>query len=565
MPSKRSAPNDGQQNGNKRSRASNGSPAAAGPPDRSEIQKTIAEAKARAAAKAAELSKARAASKQVSSPAAGSPSPAPGAGGGAMAMIADIRARMAAAQTSKSPAPSKTPAQSQLPPPPPRDDGPDMARGGLATGLHPLLMKDAGSKAKQNNLATTLGNKRAESPEQDANEKKQLDLSGPNMEELKNNPYYDPNLTQPPPSRHSRKLNFNQQGKYIAQAAALRQRSNLEELKKRIAQSQRKDGLDDDSEKNFLVQAPPDVEWWDEGLVVDKSYDSEWKIDTEDTLITQYIQHPPLMKAPQDKLATEPKALPLTKKETKKLRRQRRMEDHKEEQAKIRLGLVPPPPPKVKRSNLMRVLGEQAVKDPTAVEREVMRQIQERKETHERTNAERALTKEQKHEKLEANQIKDAEKGIYVTVFRVENLSYGKHRALIDMNAKQRAITGICIVNPKFNLVIAEGGIHSVQSYKKLMLNRIKWQDNAAPSSVREGNREIEQAWLKNMDDDGTLKDFSGNKCTMVWEGMEKNRSYTKWLGMKICETEVDAKETLERAKMENMWTLAKSLGQILD
>ena len=36
----------------------------------------------------------------------------------------------------------------------------------------------------------------------------------------------------------------------------------------------------------------------------------------------------------------------LTKKERKKLRRQNRMEAQKEEQEKIRLGLMPPPEPK---------------------------------------------------------------------------------------------------------------------------------------------------------------------------------------------------------------------------
>jgi hypothetical protein len=36
-----------------------------------------------------------------------------------------------------------------------------------------------------------------------------------------------------------------------------------------------------------------------------------------------------------------------------------------------RQGLLEPPKPKVKISNLMRVLGEQAVMDPTAIEQEV--------------------------------------------------------------------------------------------------------------------------------------------------------------------------------------------------
>ncbi|CRK19306.1 hypothetical protein BN1723_018518, partial [Verticillium longisporum] len=101
----------------------------------------------------------------------------------------------------------------------------------------------------------------------------------------------------------------------------------------------------------------------------------------------------------------------LTSKEQAKLRRQRRMAELKEQQAKIRLGLVPAPPPKVKKSNMMRVYADSAVKDPTAVETMVNRQIAERQQTHQLANDERKLTKEQKHEKLAANQEKDAASG----------------------------------------------------------------------------------------------------------------------------------------------------------
>jgi len=61
----------------------------------------------------------------------------------------------------------------------------------------------------------------------------------------------------------------------------------------------------------------------------------------------------------------------LTKKERKKLRRQNRREMWKEEQEKIRLGLEPPPEPKLRISNLMRALGTEAVQDPTKIEAHV--------------------------------------------------------------------------------------------------------------------------------------------------------------------------------------------------
>jgi U4/U6 small nuclear ribonucleoprotein PRP3 len=182
------------------------------------------------------------------------------------------------------------------------------------------------------------------------------------------NPYFDESLAGQPSGgkqRQSRQLVFNQKGKYIQQANALRRQAALEAMKKRIAAQTRKAGIDEDMdvEKNFAVEAPPDIEWWDEGLIDGSSYDaiddpSKLKISTADTIITELVQHPVALEPPQDRQAPPPKAMYLTSKEKAKMRRQRRMEDLKEMQAKIRLGLVPAPPPKVKKGNLMRVLGD---------------------------------------------------------------------------------------------------------------------------------------------------------------------------------------------------------------
>jgi U4/U6 small nuclear ribonucleoprotein PRP3 len=94
--------------------------------------------------------------------------------------------------------------------------------------------------------------------------------------------------------------------------------------------------------------------------------------------LTNLIEHPVQMKPPT---TTDKKVVPtvmLTSRERKKMRRQNRAETMKEEQEKIRLGLIPPPEPKVKISNLMRVLGTEAVQDPTKVEEYVRNQMAKR-------------------------------------------------------------------------------------------------------------------------------------------------------------------------------------------
>ncbi len=72
----------------------------------------------------------------------------------------------------------------------------------------------------------------------------------------------------------------------------------------------------------------------------------------------------------------------LTKQEQKKLRRRKRQEKEQQKQDKIRLGLMAPPPPKMKLSNMMRVLADEGIQNPSQLESEVKNQIAERQKQH---------------------------------------------------------------------------------------------------------------------------------------------------------------------------------------
>ncbi|KAJ5391875.1 hypothetical protein N7509_007365 [Penicillium cosmopolitanum] len=567
---KRPHPVEDDHNSQKRTRSNNGSPApgqAAPAAPKMDIEKMVAEAKAKAEAVRARLAAARGGATPPAPPAGSSPAPGSTAPSAAMSKLEQMKARVAAA-TSRANAPSQQRPSAPTPSHAPAfdDDGLSKARGGLDVGLHPALLSDKapefrGGKSKGGNRRDTPG-----SAFQRGN-KARLDLSGPSIEEIKNNPYFDPSLdpkaTVAKP-RSSRQLIFNEKGKYIQQAAALRRQAQLEAMKKRIAERARQAGIDEDMdvEKSYLVPAPPAIEWWDEGLVSGGDYSAiedpaNVKVDTPDTIITRYIQHPVLLEPPQENHQPAQKPMFLTHKEQAKIRRQRRMADLKEQQAKIRLGLEPAPAPKVKKSNLMRVLGEQAVKDPTAVEARVNKEITERREDHEAMNEDRKLTKDQRREKLANQQETDAQLGIYVSVYRIDNLASGRNRFKINKNAEQNALTGVCVTHPKVNLVIVEGGKHSINNYRKLMLNRIDWTDNPGPTTSEKS--EGQPIWWSTEDDKGELRDFRDNTCTLLWEGQAKNRVFRKWLGARPCESDSAAKEVLARAKMENFWVLAKS------
>lgn len=510
-------------------------------PSAQSIADKLAEAKAKAAAIKARMSAGANGTATPTPPPSASPAPA---SGGAAERLAAMKARMAALKSGGVATPSTT----ASPPSRPDDRRPSEAPGPK--------------------YATTLGNRRTESPlpstRAGKNKASGSKAQAAREEEAPENPYFDPKSAGPARSRISRALLFNRHGKYLEQASKLRRQTKLEEIKALLASKNRLAKLDENSERGFLVPAPPDVEWWDEGLLEEKTYDcidqpGKVKIDGDDSIITSYVQHPVLLKAPQEQLLIPIKPMYLTSKEQAKLRRMRRAEEHKEQQAKIRLGLVPPPPPKVKRGNMMRVMGEQAIADPTAVEMLVEQQIAERASQHVTANEERKLTKEERAAKLAENQKKDAMKGLYMCVFKIDNLSYGKHRYQIDLNAKEHSLTGLTIFNPTMNLVIVEGGHHSIQKYKRLLLNRMKWTENTMPTEAQMERQVSDPAWLKGVDESGHLRDLSGNKCVLVFEGEVKQRAYRKW-GSKVCESEGEAREVLGRVRLDSLWALAKNV-----
>lgn len=158
---------------------------------------------------------------------------------------------------------------------------------------------------------------------------------------------------------------------------------------------------------------------------------------------------------------------------------------------------------------------------------------------------------------MATNQQKDADKGIHVLVLKVNSLANGQHRYKIGVNAEQLALTGICIMHPKFNLLVVEGGSWAINKYKKLMLNRIDWTENV-PSRDRDA-KNATRDWLLAEDAKGELKDMSLNRCALVFEGEQKTRGFRKW-GSKVCETDVEARDALSRAKMDSFWTMAKSM-----
>ncbi|CAE6452992.1 unnamed protein product [Rhizoctonia solani] len=353
--------------------------------------------------------------------------------------------------------------------------------------------------------------------------------------------------------RVGRSFRFNQKGKYVSMGNQIRQEAQLEALKQKIAESAKKAGLDSEFEtleRNIRATR---------GTPCGRVFDSKepnlanTNIRSQDSPITMYVQHPIPVPAPWEKNQTELKPLKLTSKEAKKLRRRRRMADLQEKQDRVRMGLLPPDPPKVRLANLMKVLTTDAVQDPTKVEARVRREVAARKVAHDKMNTERKLTDEQRREKVESKKTEEERKGLFVAVFKIKTLSDPSHRFKVRKNAEQYGLTGICIFNPSFALVVVEGSAKAIKGYKRLMLVRIDWTQAAG---AREADEDAPPPKDEQEDEGGPVS-LENNRCDLVFEGPIREHNFQSFKP-KRCPTDAMAKEALG-TKALPYWDTAKT------
>lgn len=461
---------------------------------------------------------------------------------------------------------------------------------GLKTAIHPLLLGSdptaIGSLSKPSNTNNSNNNNYGNggSASNWKSGPKKGTAAAQSRVEIKpvSNIYYDENLEVARSARREaqqrRGLVFNPHGKFIEKANELRRQAEQAELERqqeeeRQRNSHKIEGIETDAianEKSIRPEMPPAVEWWDEGLLQEdstgrKTYATS-KINT--TPITIYIQHPVPIPAPWEKYQPKEIKYHLTKKEMKRLRKNTRAEKHKEKQDRIRLGLDPAPPPKVKLSNLMSVLTNEAIKDPTQVELKVKRDIAQRAKEHHTMNQERKLTTEQRHEKIQNKLEADKDKhGIYCAAFKIKYLSDPKHKYKVNVVAQQKALTGITVFNPSFNLVVVEGGYHAIKYYKNLMLNRIRWTEKAPPRDQSDNlttDKPMAVLEVGGIDDEATTTpelsvDLATNKCLLIWMGEIKANNFNRW-SVRSTETEQEAKDILTRYNASHFWVEAHAL-----
>eukprot|EP00587_Corethron_hystrix_P002958 CAMPEP_0113329920 /NCGR_PEP_ID=MMETSP0010_2-20120614/21247_1 /TAXON_ID=216773 ORGANISM="Corethron hystrix, Strain 308" /NCGR_SAMPLE_ID=MMETSP0010_2 /ASSEMBLY_ACC=CAM_ASM_000155 /LENGTH=682 /DNA_ID=CAMNT_0000192221 /DNA_START=625 /DNA_END=2673 /DNA_ORIENTATION=+ /assembly_acc=CAM_ASM_000155 len=266
------------------------------------------------------------------------------------------------------------------------------------------------------------------------------------------------------------------------------------------------------------------------------------------------VQHPVPVRPPGASIQPPPApTLHLTKREMKRQRKLRRAEAQRELQDQQALGLIPAPEPRLTLSNFMKVLGDQAVLDPSKMEAVALGQMRNRKLRHEKMNAERALTPEERRAKKSRKLLEDTSKGLSVAIFYVMDMSHPYHRAKVDLNAQQNNLTGgviECAV-PPITMVIVEGGPKAVRRYVRLMTVRMKWKGEGFEEEKVRDNPGLGEG--DGEEGDEPHKFNPDNKCELVWTGMGPKKKFNSF-DFQSCATSEMCRKVLEMKGVAHFW-----------
>ena len=351
---------------------------------------------------------------------------------------------------------------------------------------------------------------------------------------------------------------------------------DMDSLKKEESEAQERAERQPEYAGGHWQDDVPSVEWWDQGFLPDDHRKEDYNCVTEEgrfevrpKKISPYVEHPIPVDPPCEVKMTGAIPLMLTKKERRKVRTQMRRKREQEKRDMIRMGLVEPPPSRIRYSNMMRVLQLDHTKDPTKTEKAVQADYERRKKQHEEMNAARKLTKEQKAEKMRKKFTKDTDVQVQVTVYCVKDLRHRLNARKVYLNAKQLFLTGACILNDEFCLVIVEGSQKSMMKFDKLMMHRIDWKQRSTHAGFSgDSDEDDDRGGINGLSSSATGMDVdtprngsneAENVCLQVWQGVQQKPSFSNFKMQEFPSVDV-ARKYLRDHSMEHIWDLAVEL-----
>ncbi|NXL80552.1 PRPF3 protein, partial [Leptocoma aspasia] len=360
-------------------------------------------------------------------------------------------------------------------------------------------------------------------------------------EDMESNTYFDPRVSITPAQRQKRTFKFHEKGKFEKIAQRLRTKAQLEKLQAEISQAARKTGIHTSTKLALITPKKelkegeiPEIEWWDSYIIpngLDLPKLGRFGFASKHEHSAQAVSE----------IHTD--GLCLCKcSGGKKVSSGSLSHCHVQQEPSQHLFHSFA----VRISNLMRVLGTEAVQDPTKVEAHVRAQMAKRQKAHEEANAARKLTAEQRKAKKVKKLKEDVSQGVHIAVYRVRNLSNPAKKFKIEANAGQLYLTGVVVLHKDVNVVVVEGGPKAQKKFKRLMLHRIKWDEQTSNTKGEDDDESDEESVKKT------------NKCSLVWEGTAKDRSFGE-MKFKQCPTENMAREHFKKHSAEHYWDLALS------
>ncbi|NWV75466.1 PRPF3 protein, partial [Dasyornis broadbenti] len=375
-------------------------------------------------------------------------------------------------------------------------------------------------------------------------------------EDMESNTYFDPRVSITPAQRQKRIFKLHEKGKFEKIAQRLRTKAQLEKLQAEISQAARKTGIHTSTKLALITPKKelkegeiPEIEWWDSYIIPNGldfccgaggGYFSpklgmfgfvskhEHSAQVVHGCVENAAGSTALMRLHGSEIHTVDLCVC-------------KCSGGKKMCSQLLFHSLA-----VRISNLMRVLGTEAVQDPTKVEAHVRAQMAKRQKAHEEANAARKLTAEQRKAKKVKKLREDVSQGVHIAVYRVRNLSNPAKKFKIEANAGQLYLTGVVVLHKDVNVVVVEGGPKAQKKFKRLMLHRIKWDEQTSNTKGEDDDESDEESVKKT------------NKCSLVWEGTAKDRSFGE-MKFKQCPTENMAREHFKKHSAEHYWDLALS------
>ncbi|MDP2439046.1 MAG: pre-mRNA processing factor 3 family protein [archaeon] len=242
-----------------------------------------------------------------------------------------------------------------------------------------------------------------------------------------------------------------------------------------------------------------------------------------EAVITDLVHHPAVLPLPSHLAQTEnagPMPSYLTKAERLKWKRRVTQETEKQKRVEISLGLREAPAPRVRLSNLHRVLGPEASQRPTEVLEEVVREVQGRVDEHHAQNQARKLTKDERKAKRISKMQQDQAAGLFARVLVAGPCEAAKMHFKLKKLAQKWLLSGVLLkMSPERSLVLIEGGCRGLEKWTR-------WQTSR---------------------DEG---------CRMVWHGSIEHAAYRAF-SIHLVDSPVKALKILTDHGVPHYWKLA--------